>query len=275
MLCLVHVRLEAVPITLGEGTPPGNNANLHNMSYNATHSGPKALAPASGGTTQICVFCHTPHGSTPESVLWGRPDPDSMGTYPLYGRPGDILIDDDSVVAPLAKYGTANGATEYPNGATKLCLSCHDGVTSIGTLVDGTVIAMGSGQDTITNASKFFGTGGMDFSKTHPVSFVYSSSVQGAINTNSDPNKNGMYTYPATRILLDSQERVQCTTCHDPHLDTEIADGTRGGGTYQLPFWRKYTGTESTDYDAVCQECHVGGSGGTIRNPAVGGTHNL
>ena len=79
------------------------------------------------------------------------------------------------------------------------------------------------------------------------------------------------YQYPSDRALLDGQERIQCTTCHDPHLDTEIADGTRNGGSYRLPFWRKYTAVtnEGSDYDAVCNSCHVG----TDFNP--GGTHNL
>ena len=37
----------------------------------------------SADTTQICVFCHTPHNSSPLAALWNRID--SGATYTVYG----------------------------------------------------------------------------------------------------------------------------------------------------------------------------------------------
>lgn len=268
LLCFVLVMFQqvgAVPITLREGG--GANGNLHNLSSLATHGGIRAASTA-GGTTEICKFCHTPHGASTQSTLWNRPDPDTMGNFPLFNRTTSIAIYNSATIAPQAQYGSGYG--EYPNGATKMCLSCHDGVTSIGTLVDGTVISMQGGVDTITGVNKYFNADGSgnaaDFSKTHPVSFYYTSSIASAIDTYYGGGGN-YYKFPAAgdRDVLDGVYRVQCTTCHDPHYDTR--DAANG---YNLPFWRKYTGdaNEATDYDTVCNACHVGDY-----NPP--GTHNL
>lgn len=69
-----------------------------------------------GATTEICVFCHTPHHSNT-----------SNGLMPLWNR---------GTQAPSAytAYGTTIGGTTVSSndiGSTTLaCLSCHDGVTT-------------------------------------------------------------------------------------------------------------------------------------------------
>lgn len=73
-------------------------------------------------TTEICVFCHTPHHSNTANNL-----------KPLWNRGSQ---------APTAftAYGTTLGGTTVANtdiGSTTLaCLSCHDGVTTFDNLVN-------------------------------------------------------------------------------------------------------------------------------------------
>lgn len=257
--------------TLMLGYNGGANANPHNLSSQSSNT----IRANSGGdqnATHICVFCHAPHGATPQSTLWNRPAPDA-GPFPTYAYPADIVIDDNPVNA-LAQYGPSYG--EYPNGATKMCLSCHDGATAIGTMANGITISMT--QNTITDAKKHWnpGVSGGDFSRTHPVSFFYTVAVKDAINN----AKGGGYDRPAgTFLLVDSQQRIQCTTCHDPHLDTDAADGDSTGGAYALPFWRVHTGSdalaEAADYDAVCIQCHTGTPPLNKDPGGYGGNHNL
>jgi hypothetical protein len=83
-------------------------------------------------TTEICVFCHTPHHSNPVNELkplWNR---GVAGTYTAYGLTvaGTNIVDGDI------------------GGATLACLSCHDGVTTFDNIVNapgqGGVVAGGS-----------------------------------------------------------------------------------------------------------------------------------
>ncbi|MBE0501608.1 MAG: hypothetical protein IBX47_09215 [Desulfuromonadales bacterium] len=238
---------------LNAGTPPGNNNHPHNMSSIGSSS-VKALV---GETDQICIFCHTPHNASSRGPLWNRPDissPLGGGSFPLYGRLNEIIIDDIAE----AKYG---GANEYPNGATRLCLSCHDGVTAVGAVISawgGPIADIGPMKTMI-----------IDLSTSHPVSFTYDSAVLlPALNAKTGVTAN-QYQLPAAGIL-DDLSRMQCTACHDPHTDTN-------DGTYTLPMWRHYTNSENADYEATCGECHIGGStsGGLLPLRPAGGIHPL
>jgi len=249
--------------TLLLGYNAGVNDNQHNLSNLATHGGPKANLTGGQDETRICVFCHTPHGATAQTPLWNRKDPKRMGTFPLYNS-ATLNISDPGIVA-TTQYQTNPAGSEYPNGATKLCLSCHDGATALGELGNGINLSMN--QATITNPVMAFdplNPGTNDFSKTHPVSFVYSATVAAYINANG---KSG-YTLPADPdVRLDSRQRIQCTTCHNPHLDTRL-------GGYFLPFWANYKNPAdpTLDYDNTCAECHTDQSSATV--PPTDG-HNL
>lgn len=68
-------------------------------------------------TTEICVFCHTPHQSAVGSgALWNK------GVQ----------------ATPYASYGTTSRGTVVgaPGGSTLACLSCHDGVNTFDTLIN-------------------------------------------------------------------------------------------------------------------------------------------
>ncbi len=234
------------------GFQGGANEHPHNLSSLNTNA--TGIHAPADGENQICRFCHTPHGASNKGPLWNRRDPlgpNSDGTFPLYGqnsgRLGEIEIDD----IPAAQYGGA----DYPNGATRLCLSCHDGVTAVGEVLN---------RGTIANLS-MSARGTIDLDTSHPVSFVYNNDVLGAIM--GVPKKAGQYTLPP-QGMLDRQDRMQCTSCHDPHVDTRA-------GAYTLPMWRMYSGNDNNDYEGTCQACHVGGSSspGLFRTPGIGDNH--
>ncbi len=231
-------KVHAVPasMTLGYDTntssPGVQNSHPHNLS---SASSSNVHAPV-GGEDQVCKFCHTPHGASAKGPLWNRQDPigpNADGTFPLYGGGGDGLL--NLYTIPEAEYnaGVAADASLYPNGSTRLCMSCHDGVTAVGEVIEGGTLA----NLTMTG----FGT--IDLSASHPVSFKYTAAVEAALPAG--------YTRPGVGsvVKLDADERMQCTTCHDPHTDTNT-------GVYTLPMWRLYTGTEADDYDNTCLTCH-------------------
>jgi hypothetical protein len=233
--------LYAVPLADNAGNP--SPLNRHNLSSGSSNT-IKATSE-----TRICVFCHTPHGASAQSALWNRKNP-STASFPLYSSPTDSLNIDDAAIVGDSQYTNADPAA-YPNGATRMCLSCHDGVSAIGEILS-------SSAPIIMNTSTLgSSTAVVNLATTHPVSFVYNAAVVGYLNTTTGGGLDGRTDYVAPTVVpLDGQQRLQCTTCHDPHEDTRT-------GTYNLPFWRNYTGTETADYDNTCNDCHRGTDWGT------------
>ena len=71
----------------------------------------------SAATTEVCVFCHTPHHSSAlNAPLWNRSSP--LGPFTAYGM--------TSAGSDITTVG----------GPSLACLSCHDGVTTFDNLVN-------------------------------------------------------------------------------------------------------------------------------------------
>lgn len=222
-------------IPAADGRPVSNPANPHNLSFGASHGRTQATDDSQPGAKEICIFCHTPHSASKQGALWNRNDP--AGPFALYNSTSLKIK-----AIPAAQYNTT---ADYPNGASKLCLSCHDGVTGIGTLLDRGLAMNHETMSDVTTTATFDPV--IDLSLTHPVSFFYTTEVKDAIVA---AGKSG-FKLP-TDPLRDSQERVQCTTCHNPHDDrSEILYL----GNPIPPFW-KFSDTATDPYARLCNQCH-------------------
>ncbi|SNB45273.1 cytochrome c3 family protein [Geobacter sp. DSM 9736] len=222
----------------------GNKHNLSSLNTNVTYK----ADPSDPRGREICIFCHTPHNSRPQTTLWNRKDP--TATFGHYS----------SSTLVISRAGVPSSYGE-PTGSSRLCLSCHDGVTaggvSLGDILTGGPINMGA-NDRITGRALF------DAEKIrsghHPVSFVYNAAVLNAIQ--SDPVKAAeSYSLPTLpQVKLDREERMQCTTCHNPHQNQsteEVYTIPPNNGRKIAPFWvYGATGNAITDHDAVCLTCH-------------------
>jgi hypothetical protein len=85
------------------------------------------------GTTEVCVFCHTPHGGRTDvagggAPLWNRALPPTPGNFQNYNSPNFDNLQSGSL-------------TPGPKGVSLACLSCHDGVIAFDALIN----APGSG----------------------------------------------------------------------------------------------------------------------------------
>ena len=226
-----------------------------------------------GNTDQVCVFCHTPHGSDTAAPvpLWNK----------VLGAPGSYT-----------QYSTLQtpsfDSQEAPVGSVSLaCLSCHDGTQAMDVVVNvpgsGGYNAGGAEIDPVAiglmtgNPVPALGT---DLTDDHPVSMQYGGGgpaatdpdgtftgtlgdsdfvapVKATINTNSPiwwvdspvgtagtREKSDMILY-ARGDLGTVQPFVECGSCHDPHNDT-----TQGQGS--VAFLR-INNTASQ----ICTTCHV------------------
>ncbi|MFQ5853326.1 MAG: cytochrome c3 family protein, partial [Candidatus Binatia bacterium] len=137
---------------------------------------------------ELCVFCHTPHSASTTRALWNR---DLHPTaYDLYTS------------------STLEATLRQPTGASRLCLSCHDGTTALGNLR----VPPATGPvnlEPLTGRTSL----GTDLSDDHPVSLVYDAALALKQGQLANPSK-----LPKA-IPLDSTQQLQCTSCHDPHDD--------------------------------------------------------
>jgi predicted CXXCH cytochrome family protein len=166
---------------LGVGTA---RAGIVDTVHNLSVSGPGAVRAT--GVSEVCVFCHTPHRATQTRALWNRDLPPT--TYDLY------------------RSSTLEATLNQPTGASRLCLSCHDGTTALGSLR----VAPRTGPVTLGPLAGRASLG-TDLSDDHPVSFVYDAALALKQGQLEDPSA-----LPST-VRLDDTRQLQCTTCHDPH----------------------------------------------------------
>jgi len=164
--------------------------------------------------SEVCVFCHTPHNAASGAAapLWNRSTPSR--TYLMYSS---------STMSATVPSG--------PQGVSALCMSCHDGVTSIavGTLLNepngGPVTLFDSGyydkigqlysgtgwpavwKANIGNQTNPSGT--IDMRNDHPISFIYPTNAAGIRNAPTDPRLRLFGTAP--------NKTVECSTCHLVH----------------------------------------------------------
>ncbi|HZZ84744.1 MAG TPA: cytochrome c3 family protein [Anaeromyxobacteraceae bacterium] len=193
----------------------GVSDTVHNLSV----SGPGTIKATT--ETQVCVFCHTPHNSNPAGPLWN---------HQLSSGVSYLKYTSSTMVAY-----TGQADAPDPNGATKLCLSCHDGTVALGAVSSqSSPIPLAAGKTNLAPGDP--GYIGTDLSKTHPLSFAVTDQL---VAQNNSVNSTGLALNPVStmksdpEVHLDGQARVQCTSCHDPHNDANYA--TSGVHFYAKP----------------------------------------
>jgi len=240
------------------------------------------LSASSSGTvkasteSQICVFCHTPHGSTPAiTPLWNRKL--SSATYTVYTSSS---LDANAI----------QGTLDQPGGSSKLCLSCHDGTLAIGNVnvLNGQGSAVTQGGQAVTMTGT--GTGGVmpsgsgdtsgytrklgvDLTNDHPISVTYTTALANrdgelrAVDANQKWPADGSVIgvrgsgyrpkAPLEPTGAGALGQLQCATCHDPHI--RETDASKGNQKFlRLNRFQELTPTANYDAanDIVCLACH-------------------
>lgn len=240
--------------------------------------------------TQICVFCHNPHGATmdgakPAGPIWNRRL--SSATYQTYTSKS---LDSEVILG---------AQLEQPGGSSKLCLSCHDGTLAIGNVnvangiserngapgqnialdIDGVRQTDGSfmreGAGATTGFTRRLGT---DLTNDHPISINFNAALaarDGELRPLT-PDANQRWPDNATpvvgartatsrpKIKLETpfgggaqSAQVQCATCHDPHL--RESDPAKGNQKF-LRLNRFQEASPVAQFnetnDIICLACH-------------------
>lgn len=184
------VKIGLASLALGGLLSPGpvSSGSILDTKHNLSISGP---GPVKSTTEEeVCLFCHAPHNTRRDiPYLWNKSD--TTISYTPY------------------QSTTLHAAVGQPTGASKLCLSCHDGTVALGALLTrpaeipfaGGVRFMPAGRANL----------GTDLSDDHPVSLIYDSALASSNSQLRDP-----LSLPP-QIQLDQNKEMQCTACHDSH----------------------------------------------------------
>jgi len=223
-------------------------------------------------TTEICVFCHTPHGADSASAapIWNRSLSTSL-SYQTYSSLGTTTMDTDS-----AGIGSVSLA----------CLSCHDGTQAMNTVInspgggtsgdvnidgDGNFISTASGVDCTAvdgSCGGFFEFNMMsqvsaemiylstDLRNDHPISIQYAGALTGG--TQARAAKDGDFN-AALMATVGGGQQVY-------YVDT----GTGGKQKSDLPLYNRTTGPLAGEALVECATCHDPHTNNTtfLRNPA-------
>jgi mono/diheme cytochrome c family protein len=181
--------------------------------------------------SQVCIFCHTPHGGNLDGPLWNRAAPASGG-FNFYSS---------TTISAEVK-----GVTKV-NPESLICLACHDGSLSVNHLLNYSsatpviTTTFGGGLNTTitgsAGASPRIGgnpatpgaTG--ELGDDHPISFsyynvwdAYNTAGRAGLHPADDARADGVQFFGIENTA--DGDRVECSSCHDPHVDYEIASPT-------------------------------------------------
>lgn len=138
---------------------------------------------------EICIFCHAPHSASTDAPLWNRYS--SGAQYKIY------------------ESTTIKATIGQPTGASKLCLSCHDGTVALGMVRNREMpIRFAGGITALPPGRANLGT---DLGDDHPISFRYNTELAEANGELNDPSEL------RGEVRLENGDTVQCTSCHNAH----------------------------------------------------------
>jgi hypothetical protein len=171
------------------------------------------------GAGEICAYCHTPHGgdTSAPAPLWNR----SLASVNITQRYSDLNTT------------TLRGEEALVGSISLACLSCHDGVQAMDTVINapGRGPSTNTGSTVMTGVENTLAVIGQDLRDDHPVSIQYCG---GGIDTNS--GAAGTVAADGNCAHGDDYNDVQTDSINGNQvwwLDTTgtAGDGTPAGGT--------------------------------------------
>ncbi|NMG32552.1 cytochrome c3 family protein [Aromatoleum evansii] len=257
----------------------------HNLSSSGTGENHVTGTDGVTGTTQICVFCHTPHGA------------DTSAPAPLWNKA--LPTGTDFTTYDNIKSSTIDGKILAVGSVSLACLSCHDGTQAMDNIINAPGsggLTTGGGNDglgytwtgtRVTVAGQLsgvaaLGEGTKDLSNDHPIGIQYcGGGVTGAadtvtancadldfrtaeLRTKSINNQQAFWIDRGTAanqrdkgdIILYTRDfgtagtpamgpSVECASCHDPHSSKTTTNS-------DVNFMRVTTAGSQ-----ICLACHV------------------
>lgn len=202
-------------------------ASVVNSRHDMVASG---FATGAGGSTEVCIFCHTPHGAQTaftQVPLWNNTASASLVLADIYSS--------SMVINGISTQNFTVSEAQINATDARLCLACHDG--GVGEPINqpnsGDMVISTT---TLMDANTLLGT---NLSNDHPI----------GMDLTDNPQLIDPYIRTIAQIKTGFGEKnpffgvnnnMWCSSCHDVH------DGVN------IPFLRM-----SNVGSAMCKACHI------------------
>lgn len=237
--------------------PPDIRNTVHNLSTSAINN----FQYISSNEDEVCIFCHTPHGGSLTGPLWNREN--TITTYTHYSSAG------------ASAYLRGLSVNRPVGNESMLCLSCHDGSITVHSILNtsnrtggppeadwdpingikitaldlGFVAATAGKIGASLDASGNLVDVSTDLMDDHPISFLYDSvraQKSAEFKAIATAEAAGVRFFPQT--ATDALKRVECSSCHDPHVDYISASGNDAYTPFLIT---------PNDGSKLCLACHT------------------
>ena len=200
---------------------------------------------------ELCVYCHTPHASNT-----------AFAGAPIWNKNSALTVAADAfTLYGTTVAGTTAGNAGSVNPPSMACLSCHDGVSAVNSVVNAPGAGAGAGGDELIGdtatiitdvmaldggTANAFANIGADLSNDHPVSITYDTTKAGLVATTT-----ALVGWAGASTVADllrdtaGTDYVECGSCHDPH------DGSSTESASSVAFLRI-----NNDGSELCLGCH-------------------
>lgn len=251
------------------GQDPGTGVyqSVHDLTNGPGGAGAPSSVPGfvTDPQQRLCCYCHTPH----HAIVPGDAAANGADYLPLWSHDVSQINYTPYVSATFTPKGGQSMAGDPLTGPSRLCMSCHDGITAVDNYY-----GLQNNHSMFNNpAAPFTGQPVINPNgqTNHPLGFAMSDVVPGAgingqVATNPD-TYNILALTNTSKFITGLTDNVNvadrlyggaimtCATCHDVHNTLNHVSFQTGAGNFLLLGTQKNSG--------ICLSCHTQGGGDT------------
>ena len=252
----------------GQNPGTGIYESVHDLTNGPGGANPNGPPSVPGFVTdpqqRLCCYCHTPH----HAIQPGDPLAGTADYLPLWSH--QVSAANYTPYFSPTFLGTNSMASDPLTGPSRLCMSCHDGVTAVDNYYGQ---SNNHAMQNPTGATSFEGEPVINTNgnTNHPIGFAMTDVIPGAgvngqVATNPD-TYNILALTQTSKYITGLTDNVNvadrlfggaimtCSSCHDVHNTLNQVSFQASAGNFLLLGTQKNSG--------ICLSCHTQGGGDT------------
>jgi hypothetical protein len=250
------------------GPNPGTGIyeSVHDLTNGPAGGGPPSSVPGfvSDPQQRLCCYCHTPH----HAIQPGDPLAGPADFLPLWSHQVSTQSYIPYASVTFSPFGGQTMAADPLIGPSRLCMSCHDGITAVDNYYGE---SNNHAMQNPAGATSFTGQPvvSLNGQTNHPLGFAMSDVIPGYPGAAHADNANILALTDASTYVTGEASSVSttitsrlyggaimtCSSCHDVHNTLNHVSYQATAGNFLLLGTQKNSG--------ICLSCHTQGGGDT------------